>query len=43
MEHNLKVLLIEDNDGDAFLMKYYFGDSVNYKIDLVHTKTLAAA
>jgi DNA-binding response OmpR family regulator len=43
MEHQLKVLLIEDNDGDAFLMKFYLGDSVNYKFDLVHTKTLAGA
>lgn len=43
MEQQLRVLLIEDNDGDAFLMKFYLGDSVNYKFDLTHAKTLGAA
>lgn len=43
MENQLKVLLIEDNDGDAFLMKFYLEDSVTYKFDIVHAKTMEGA
>lgn len=39
----LKVLLIEDNAGDAFLMKFYIGESQAPKFDITHVETIAAA
>lgn len=39
----LKVLLIEDNPGDAFLMKFYLGESTSPVFDVSHAETVKAA
>jgi DNA-binding response OmpR family regulator len=44
MENNeLKVLLIEDNPGDAFLIKFYLGESVSPKFIFFHGESMKAA
>ena len=39
----LKVLLIEDNPGDAFLMKFYLGESTSPLFHVSHAETVKAA
>lgn len=39
----LKVLLIEDNPGDAFLMKFYLGESTSPAFQVSHAETVKAA
>ncbi|HLP19860.1 MAG TPA: response regulator [Chitinophagales bacterium] len=39
----LKVLLIEDNPGDAFLMKFYLGESTSPLFQVSHAETVKAA
>ncbi len=39
----LKVLLIEDNPGDAFLMKFYLGESTSPVFQVSHAETVKAA
>ena len=39
----LKVLLIEDNPGDAFLMKFYLGESTTPLFHVSHAETVKAA
>ncbi len=39
----LDVLLIEDNEGDAFLLKFYLGESDAYNFNFDHAETLATA
>ena len=39
----LKVLLIEDNPGDAFLMKFYLGESTSPVFHVSHAETVKAA
>ena len=39
----LKVLLIEDNPGDAFLMKFYLGESTSPSFNVSHAETVKAA
>ena len=39
----LKVLLIEDNPGDAFLMKFYLGESTSPLFNVLHAETVKAA
>ncbi|MFN8309159.1 MAG: response regulator [Chitinophagales bacterium] len=44
MEYNeLKVLVIEDNAGDAFLIKFYLGESMSPKFHFFHAENLATA
>jgi DNA-binding response OmpR family regulator len=44
MEHTeLKVLLIEDNPGDAFLIKFYLGESIAPKYDFYHAENIQSA
>jgi DNA-binding response OmpR family regulator len=43
LKEELKVLLIEDNAGDAFLIKFYLGESQSPKFDLQHAETIASA
>lgn len=40
---NLNVLLIEDNEGDAFLLKFYLGESETHAFTFDHAESLAAA
>lgn len=42
-EQELKVLLIEDNPGDAFLMKFYLGESTSPAFNVSHAETVGAA
>ncbi|MDW8273735.1 MAG: response regulator [Chitinophagales bacterium] len=42
-EKTLKVLLIEDNPGDAFLIKFYLGESVNPQFETHHAETIKQA
>jgi len=42
-ELELKVLLIEDNPGDAFLMKFYLGESTSPVFNVAHAETVKAA
>ncbi|MFN8278049.1 MAG: response regulator [Chitinophagales bacterium] len=42
-ERELKVLVIEDNAGDAFLIKFYLGESLSPKFHFFHAENLAAA
>lgn len=42
-EQELKVLLIEDNPGDAFLMKFYLGESTAPVFAVSHAETVGAA
>lgn len=39
----LKVLLLEDNPGDAFLMKFYLGESTSPVFNVSHAETVKAA
>lgn len=39
----LKVLLIEDNAGDAFLIKFYLGESVSPKFNFFHGENMKTA
>jgi DNA-binding response OmpR family regulator len=39
----LKVLLIEDNPGDAFLIKFYLGESTEPVFQVSHAETVKAA
>ncbi|MCW3127840.1 MAG: response regulator receiver protein [Bacteroidetes bacterium] len=39
----LKVLLIEDNAGDAFLIKFYLGESVNPRFNFFHAENMKTA
>jgi DNA-binding response OmpR family regulator len=39
----LKVLLIEDNPGDAFLIKFYLGESVSPKFNFFHAENMKMA
>lgn len=39
----LKVLLIEDNPGDAFLMKFYLGESTEPAFETLHAETIKQA
>lgn len=42
-EQELKVLLIEDNQGDAFLMKFYLSESSSPVFQVSHAETVKAA
>ena len=42
-EQELKVLLIEDNPGDAFLIKFYLGESTSPIFDVIHAETVKGA
>ncbi len=42
-QQELKVLLIEDNPGDAFLMKFYLGESTSPLFHVSHAETVKAA
>lgn len=42
-EQELKVLLLEDNPGDAFLIKFYLGESTAPSFQLSHAENLKAA
>jgi DNA-binding response OmpR family regulator len=42
-ENALKVLLIEDNPGDAFLMKFYLGESTAPVFETLHAETIKQA
>jgi len=39
----LKVLLIEDNPGDAFLIKFYLGESLSPKFEFFHAENMKMA
>ena len=39
----LKVLLIEDNAGDAFLIKFYLGESMSPKFNFFHAENMKSA
>lgn len=39
----LKVLLIEDNPGDAFLIKFYLGESMSPKFNFFHAENMKMA
>lgn len=39
----LNVLVVEDDEGDAFLLKFYLGESVNYKFQYNHAKDMSCA
>jgi len=39
----LNVLVVEDDEGDAFLIKFYLGESVNYKFTFNHAKDMHSA
>jgi len=43
MSAELKILLIEDTPGDAFLIKFYLGESISHKFDFNHVDTLEKA
>jgi DNA-binding response OmpR family regulator len=43
MDRSLKILLIEDNPGDAFLIKFYFEESVLKNAGIVHAEYLKTA
>lgn len=42
-DNSLKVLLIEDNPGDAFLMKFYLGESSSPTFETFHAETIKQA
>ncbi len=42
-QNELKVLLLEDNPGDAFLIKFYLDESTSPKFNVTHAETLKAA
>ena len=42
-KQELKVLLIEDNAGDAFLIKFYLGESMSPKFDFHHAENMKTA
>lgn len=41
--NELKVLLLEDNPGDAFLIKFYFSESSSPVFNVMHAETVKAA
>ena len=43
MAEELKVLLIEDNQGDAFLIKFYLGESTSPVFNVSHAETVKVA
>lgn len=43
MQTELKVLLLEDNPGDAFLLKFYLSESANPVFNVSHAETLKGA
>lgn len=43
MESSLKILLIEDNPGDAFLIKFYLEESILNHAQIVHAENLKNA
>lgn len=43
MKKELKLLLLEDNTGDAFLFKFYLGESTNPVFQVSHAETLKEA
>lgn len=43
MENDLKILLVEDNPGDAFLVKFYLEESVFKNAQFIHTEFLDSA
>ena len=42
-KQELKVLLVEDNPGDAFLIKFYLGESVSPKFNFFHAENMKMA
>ena len=42
-KQELKVLLIEDNPGDAFLIKFYLGESMSPRFDFHHAENIKTA
>ncbi len=42
-QNELNVLLLEDNPGDAFLLKFYLDESTSPKFNVMHAETLKAA
>jgi len=42
-EQELKVLLLEDNPGDAFLIKFYLGESTSPAFQVSHAETVKGA
>lgn len=42
-QQELKVLLIEDNPGDAFLIKFYLGESMSPRFDFHHAENIKTA
>jgi DNA-binding response OmpR family regulator len=42
-KQELKVLLIEDNPGDAFLIKFYLGESLSPKFNFFHGENMKTA
>lgn len=43
MQNELKVLLLEDNPGDAFLLKFYLSESASPVFNVSHAETLKGA
>ena len=43
MENNIRILLIEDNPGDAFLIEEYLDEFANFSYELVIAETLNEA
>ncbi|MEX2590634.1 MAG: response regulator [Chitinophagales bacterium] len=43
MEKNLKILLVEDNPGDAFLVKFYLEESIFKTAEFIHAEYLNTA
>ena len=43
MEKNIKILLIEDNPGDAYLLEEYLEEFANFPYELKHVETLNEA
>ena len=42
-KQELKVLLIEDNPGDAFLIKFYLGESLSPRFNFFHAENMRTA
>ena len=42
MEKNIKILLIEDNPGDAYLIKEQLGEFANFSYEFKNAGTLRA-
>lgn len=43
MEQNLKILLVEDNPGDAFLVKFYLEESIFKEAQFIHAEYMKSA